>query len=318
MGLLIYLIGGVGAGIANSIVILLMVRALLGVGVGLIAPLSTGLIAEFYTGNDRTKLMGYSTAALSLGGVIATLSAGFLATISWRLSSGIYLLGLVVILLVLVFLLEPENDKKTTGDNGKFPVSVYGWGVCAFLLMLAFYVAPVNLAIFIEKENIGGPAVAGLSISLMTGTSFIDGLLFARIKQVTTTFFPALLLLLMGVGYFILSQANILAQVLAATAIIGIGIDLSLPTIFIGATKAGGDGRGVQTMAVISSLAYLSQFMSPVVFGLLENMFGNGSIRFTFNIIAACFLTALLGVLAKSLFRKFDILKLTKTIGRSK
>jgi len=67
--------------------------------------------------------------------------------------------------------------------------------------MLAFYAAPMNLAIFIEEEQIGGSAVAGLAISLITGTGFIGGMLFGHIKKVTATFLPALLLILMGTGY---------------------------------------------------------------------------------------------------------------------
>ena len=308
VGLVIYLIGGAGGGFANSIEILLMFRALLGVGVGLIAPLSTGLIADFYTGDNRAKLMGYSTAASSLGGIVATLSSGVLAAISWRFSFGVYLLGLVVILLVLVFLPEPKDYKETKGDSGKIPISVYGWGVCAFLFMLAFYAAPMNLALFIEEEQIGGSAIAGLAISLMTGTGFIGGLLFGRIKKITATFLPALLLILMGTGYFILSQASSLPQVLVATAIIGLSLGWSLPTIFIGATKAGGDGRGVQTMAVISSLAYFGQFMSPVVLGLIGNIFGNTSIRFVFQFLAICFMALLFTVLAKKFFGKAGLI----------
>lgn len=309
LGLSMYLIGGAGGGLTNSIGNLLLFRGLLGVGVGLIAPLSTGLIADFYSGDVRAKLMGYSTAASSLGGIISTLAAGFLAAVSWRFPFGVYLLGLFVMLLVFVFLPESSQKQENTSIDSKLPASVYGWGACAFFFMLAFYAAPMNLAIFIEEIGIGGSAVAGLAISLITGTGFLGGLVFGRVKKSTASFLPSLLFALMAVGYFILSQSTNLAHVLLATATIGLGLGWSLPTIFVGATNAGGDGRGVQTMAVVSSLAYFGQFMSPVVFGVVGNIFGDSSIQFVFHVIATCFTILLLGVLLKRLLRMSDILK---------
>lgn len=243
-GLIIYLIGGLGGGLTNSIEYLLVFRALLGVGVGLIVPLSTGLIADFYAGDKRAKLMGYSTASSNLGGIVFTLVSGILATLSWRFSFGIYLLGLIVLVLVLVFLPEPSKTKETEINRRKLPVAVYGWGICAFLFMLSFYAVPMNLAIFMEEQGIGGSALAGLAISLITFTGFLAGLLFGRIRKVTATFLPSLVFAVMAAGYFILSQASSLVHVLPATAIIGLGLGWGLPTIYVGATKAGDGRRG--------------------------------------------------------------------------
>lgn len=304
LGLIMYMAGGAGGGIVNSMENLLVFRGVLGAGVGLIAPLSTGLVADFYYGDDRARLMGYSTAASSLGGIIATLSAGFLAAINWRFPFGVYLLGLLVMLLVFVFLPEPVKKQENTGDRSKLPLSVYKWGAGAFFFMLAFYAVPMNLAIFLEEMGIGGSAVAGLAISLITGTGFLGGLVFGRVKKATASFWPYILFTLMAAGYFTLSQSTSLIHVLLATAIIGLALGWSLPTIFVGATNAGGDERGVQTMAVISSLMYLGQFMSPVVLGIVGNVVGDNSIRFVFSAIAICFTALLPGVMVKKFLKK--------------
>jgi MFS family permease len=44
-GLFLYIVGGCGAGFVNNIYLLLAFRSILGIGVGLIMPLSTGLLA---------------------------------------------------------------------------------------------------------------------------------------------------------------------------------------------------------------------------------------------------------------------------------
>lgn len=305
LGLFFYIFGGVGAGLTNSIESLLVFRALLGVGVGLIMPLSTGLIADFYSGQERVALMGNSTAASNLGGIIATMIAGILASISWRYSFGVYLLGFLVLIMVIAFLPEPQPKEIQNKVRQKLPKAVYGWAGGAFLLMLGFYAIPVNLAIFIEENGLGGAPVAGLAISLITASGFLGGISFARIKKITRSFLPSLLFAIMALGYFILSFAINLNQVFIGGLIVGLGLGWSLPALYIGATKAGGDGFGVQTMAVVSSMAFLGQFMSPIVLTFMGNVLGNSSSRFVFYQVAICFAVLLLAAIIRLPFVYF-------------
>lgn len=92
-GLVLYTAGGCCAGLFDSIGLVLLMRALVGVGVGMIMPLSTGLLTYYFPPEKREGLLGLASAANQLGGVIATLLAGLLAGISWRLSFMVYLMG---------------------------------------------------------------------------------------------------------------------------------------------------------------------------------------------------------------------------------
>ena len=108
IGLLLYTVFGCCAGIFSSIPLILICRVLVGAGVGIIMPLSTGLISFYFTRDKQAPLMGYSSALNMMGGVVATLIAGGLAMISWRLSFMVYLLGLVSIILCLIWM---PNDR---------------------------------------------------------------------------------------------------------------------------------------------------------------------------------------------------------------
>ena len=92
-GLVLYVVGGCAAGLFSNIWLVLVFRALVGVGVGIIMPMSTGLLSFYYTRDKQDKLMGYSSAMNQMGGVIATLISGLLAGISWRASFLVYLLS---------------------------------------------------------------------------------------------------------------------------------------------------------------------------------------------------------------------------------
>ena len=116
MGLLLYTAGGCASGLYDNIFAVLVMRALVGIGVGIIMPLSTGLLSYYFAPEKQVRLMGYSSAMNQMGGVIATLLSGLLANISWRVSFLVYLMGLISIVLCLFYL---PNDKITQETQAK-------------------------------------------------------------------------------------------------------------------------------------------------------------------------------------------------------
>ncbi len=153
IGLVIYFLGGVGGGFAQNITQLLIIRGLFGIGVGLIIPLSTSLIADFYEGAERTKVMGLSGSVSHMGGVIFLLLSGWLACMSWRYAFGVYSLSLVTAIMLMVWLPEPVPKKTGAPVKAKLPGGVYWCAALGALMMVAFYAAPTNLAMFIENER---------------------------------------------------------------------------------------------------------------------------------------------------------------------
>jgi len=153
-GLAIYAVCGVGGAAAQSIAGLLATRALLGVGIGLIMPLSTTLIADFFSGPARTRMMGLSVAVNNVGGVLFLSAAGWLACVNWRLAFGVYALALVTLVLVARWLPEPPAPARGARSKGaRLPAGIYGCALLGVLMMIAFYAVPTNLALFIEDER---------------------------------------------------------------------------------------------------------------------------------------------------------------------
>lgn len=155
IGLVIYFIGGVGGGLARSIGQLLFIRGLFGVGVGLIIPLSISLIADFYEKEERAKMMGLSGSVSHFGGVIFLLVSGWLAMMSWRYAFAVYALSALILGLVWFWLPDPQ-PKKTAGagtQKVQLGLPIYISALLGALMMVAFYAAPTNLAMFIEADR---------------------------------------------------------------------------------------------------------------------------------------------------------------------
>lgn len=89
-GLVLYIVSGTGAFFLEDISTILILRALLGVSVGMIMPLSTGLLSYYFPPEDQSRLMGLCAAMNQAGGVIATLIAGVLAKVGWNYAFLVY------------------------------------------------------------------------------------------------------------------------------------------------------------------------------------------------------------------------------------
>lgn len=153
IGLGMYIIFGCGAGLFSNIYLVLVCRALVGVGVGIIMPMSTGLITYYFTRDKQDVLMGYSSAMNMLGGVVATLIAGALAMISWRMSFLVYFLGVVSIIPVALWMpneriIEAGQQKKSAGIFRNY----YPFIVGMFFLMVIFFNYPaLSVALYIAQ-----------------------------------------------------------------------------------------------------------------------------------------------------------------------
>ena len=159
IGLILYTVGGCLAGAFSSIFLVLVFRAVVGIGVGIIMPLSTGLISFYFTKDKQAPLMGMSSALNMMGGVVATLIAGALAMFSWRLAFLVYLMGLISIVLCLIWMpnesiYDPREQKKESRTFRRYAPFIIGM----FLLMFTFFISP-------DKQQTPPPFPAGAFLS---------------------------------------------------------------------------------------------------------------------------------------------------------
>lgn len=290
LGLVLYTVGGSAAGLFDSIWAVLIMRALVGVGVGIIMPLSTGLLTYYFPPERREGLMGLSSAANQLGGVVATALAGVLANISWRLSFAVYLMGLISIVLCLVFM---PNDRIRGGARSSEPARLgdvwcRNWThvVCIFLLMTIFFIYPANFAIVTAAE---GAVPMSLCAVIMAGCDLIafgGGLAFVWVKRISGSFAglvaPALFLL----GYCLLAFVGGWVGTIAGSALIGFSNGVGIPYIISTASANEGKAAATTVMPMISAAMYLAQFLSPFLLSLVSGI-GSATVKLPYYLAAA-------------------------------
>ncbi len=303
LGLAGYLIGGLGGGLADSIANILLFRALLGAGVGILSPLTNGLIADYFFDAERTKMMGYSAAANNLGGGLATIMAGLLATFHWRYAFSIYGVAFVTLLLVL-FYLPKESGRDISGLSGhekaEAPESGRGlikWSLFTFLMIVIFFSIPTHLDFFIFAKNLGTSATTGWLMGLLTGISFATGIVFQRLAAFLRDKTALVAFIFLLLGFSLLSFFSSLLLIGTAIVFAGFAMGILIPLIMDSVTKEVQAKDTIFALAFINLSLYLGQFISPLVPGLLEHILNVSLIRFPFYVSALMTLFSIIGML---------------------
>ena len=266
-GLLLYVVAGAGCFFVDNIYLLLAMRALLGVSVGLIMPLSTGLLAYYFPPEQQAQLMGLSAAMNQMGGVVATLLAGLLATIEWNYAFLVYLLGLIA--LVMVWLWLPDEQLDSANKRGvpfqprqllKYHPSVIGM----LLLMTIFFVFPTNFAIVVSQQlalstEVITAIMVGLDVvAFFVGLSFGD--LMNRFRLGIKYFAP--LLFLLGYASYLVPSVS---MTVLGSVFIGMANGVGVPYLNTIASIKGGKNSATTVMPLLSAALYLGQFISPLI-----------------------------------------------------
>lgn len=99
-GLVIYALSGVLYFFADSMVMLIVLSCVLGVGCGLVIPLAASLISQNFVGKARTRQLGMKSGLSNFTVIFATLFVGWVAAYSWHLSFIVYLIPLIPLCLI--------------------------------------------------------------------------------------------------------------------------------------------------------------------------------------------------------------------------
>lgn len=279
MGMLLFALFGTAGLWLNDLDHLLISRLLLGIPVGMMLATTSSLFGDYYTGQARTRAMGFQGMANSLGGMVFIASGGILSGISWRYPFAVYGIGALLALVAWKSLSEPDPVAAHGDGHGALQptpwLSLFVVYMTALIGISAFFLIPVNIAFLLKERLAWEGAKVGLLMASSTGISAIVAWKYLRIKELlgrkrvfVLTFFS------MALAMFILSQADTLGWFLVGMVFNGIGIGCMFPnTSGVVLELAPPHMRG-RAIGLLSSFFFLGQFLSPVFTGVLVGPMG--------------------------------------------
>jgi MFS family permease len=276
IGLLLYTIGGLSSSLSPNIYVLLFTKVILGLGLGVTAPLSLVLIGDFFHGKERAKFMGFATATTNLGGIISTLFVGFLVSLGWRYSFLVYAVAIIVLFLIVFFLpndYENNEEKLSTGnieEDIKLNKGIFKYAILVFLGLIAFYAIPTNMDFLVKLRNLGDASTAANIVSIGTLTSLISAIIFPKLIKIFKRYFSLIIFISMFLGFMILGTAHSMPMILLGAIFVGFGFGDVIPFGMLFASNLVHKTHTALAILIVTTGLYFGEFVSPLILQFLS------------------------------------------------
>lgn len=307
--IILYVIAGSSALILDSLYLILIGRAFMGISIGGLLTVSLTLFGDYYEGPQLSKYLGIQSGVVGFAGVLFLIIGGLLADYHWKFPFIVYLIPVIYFFFVYFFIVEPERKEAKAGDEKNqtpvkipylFILSVY---LLAFLTMSVFYVIPVQLPFYLKELGNHSNAMTGIIIATGTLVSAFSSLLYKTFRDVFS--YGSIFLIsfgLLSIGYIYLSFVPNYHYVLVSMALIGFSVGLIIPNLSV--LLIDNVPEQIRGRAVGGSTCtyFFGQFMSPiVVFPLIPFV----SLKYLFMVVGI----AVLIVVCIFMIFKFNVKK---------
>lgn len=298
-GLTVVGLGGVLAFCFHgSLAILFLWAAVIGIGIGMVAPVAPALINENFSGGDKQMMLGLQNSSSTAGGMLMSFIGGFLALAGWPFGYLVYLIGIPGLILAVIGL--PRDIGTTSGKTeettrGRFRLVIWKEMLITILLLTAFSSIPANISMLVEERSLGDTSVSGTVSTVFLLGGLVGGLLYGKIAPRLKRFTSTLGALLLAAGALVLALAGNVALVLIGCFFAGFAT-MVMPANL----AAAGRLPGYETLnsALILSSSFIGAFITPVLTGIALALSGSPSVTYRFyTTVAAALILAVLTVL---------------------
>ncbi len=310
-GLWLYLLSGLLYFLCTSMTQLIFVSALLGIGAGIIIPLSTSLVSKFFSGEQRTRQYGYISALTNITLVVATAVTGYLADIQWRLPFVVYLLPIISILLVSSI----RNSESTISEKREQPTQHVADGTVNYRELLKYMLYYLLITYLVMAVSINLPfllgklgydsGVSGMVISLFFLAMMLPGFFINRIIAVLREYILLFSLLLIALGLIDIFFNSSLAFIILGCIAAGVGYGIAQPYIYDVTASLAPPQKTTYALALVMTMNYVAILVSPFIVDWVQELCRVKSENFPFLLNAVTGFVALIFMFMRSSWLKY-------------
>ena len=288
IGTSIFLLSGIGCMLSRTLTELIITSTILGIGAGIIIPLSTGFIVDYFTGDKRVRQLGISSAVNNLTLVIATTAVGYLADIEWHWAFAVYLLPVVTLLLIPALShSRPEPEPSDGAQNRQTRLNkrmIAGLMVFYFAITYLSLIVTFNTSYLTEQGGMQS-SDAGIIISLFFLAIMAPGFILDRIVRWLGKGVNLWSLIVMGIGLVIMSAHHPTFLQLSLGAILtGLGYGVMQPIIYDKAATNAPPHLATLALSLVMVVNYLAILVAPFIIDLIDKLFHTTSHEFAYLI----------------------------------
>ncbi len=288
VALVFLLIGGlVPVSVAEPHIGLLFASsALIGVGQGLLHPLASMLVCQYWDDkSERSRVLGFKQALNYLGAAVVSLLVGFLALAQWNFAYLIYV-GVVPVLVISASKLPKGTlEDRLVGRRHRAeglrklftPTLVYACFVF-FAVSLFNFAFQSNIAMLINEKGFGEVVDAAAITAMLQIASFVVGVFYGTIAKTFRRYVLLPGLALLAAGFLVTALAPTMPLVFVGSALFGVGAGIQYVTTLYNTSKAVEQSVVSMALSLVLAITSLGFSVSPLVIeGVKELLFGPGA-----------------------------------------
>ena len=286
IGMLFFLIGGVAPVVMTSLPLILVFRAIFGIGVGIVQAVASALVAEYFFGPERESVQGTMTSAQMLGCAVMVFAGGWLGDAVWNYSFLVH--GIAVLSLIIAFICLPvvkvagpafaegaEEHGAVEKGTTRLNRSSWSWAGITFLLFIGVQVYTVYISYVLSEKSIGGAAESGATVAVACVGGFIMGILYGKLAGRTRHLTFAAGLFIMALSYLILALAGSMAVIYAGGFVYGIAMAICMPAAFVNTANSVDAFSSAMALSITMCAQNLGQFVCPYIMNFVTGMTGS-------------------------------------------
>ncbi|WP_062350252.1 multidrug efflux MFS transporter NorA [Bacillus kwashiorkori] len=285
-------------GIGKTVEVLFLSRIFGGLSSAFIMPAVTAFIADITTPGQRSKALGYMSAAISTGFIVGPGVGGLLAEFGTRLPFFVAgFLGLLAAVLSFFLLKEPnrsEETKTTVQLNFQARMAIV-FKPIYFIALILIFITSFGLSafeslfsLFIDHKFGFSPKdiaiiIMGGGILGAIGQIFLFDYLTKKIGEIVLIRYC---LIFSAIVVYLITEVNQYFTILLTTIIVFVGFDLMRPAITTYLSKIAGSEQGF-IGGMNSTFTSIGNVFGPIVGGYLFDINLNYPYYFSTIVIIA-------------------------------
>ena len=278
IGTLLLLVGALVPQVLNSQLWMLYVASIIiGAGLSLVVVVSSSLISDYFTGIEKSRVMGFQSIFVSIGGTIIAKGSGMLTAMAgWKRGYLVFLICIPIVLIVTLTVPKGEVvQKEETGEKAGISGSMVYFG--ALCLITGIFVATfnTNIAMYIDRKGIGDASTTGTVASIMQVIGILGGLVLGNTVKLFKRFTIGASILMMAAGTAMVGFSTSLPVICVGAAVVGFGFAIRNPGAVTFAANMVPAAQASLAIAIVSATYNVGNFISAYVVNPVANMLGD-------------------------------------------
>lgn len=233
IGTALMLVGALVPQVLNTELWMLYIASgIIGIGLSFVVVTSSSLISDYFSGIEKSRIMGFQSIFVSIGGTIIAKGSGLLTAMGgWKTGYLVFLITVPIILIILFTVPRGEVivPEKTEEQSGGISGSMVYFGFLCLITGIFVATFNTNIAMYIDAKHIGDANTAGTVSGIMQVVGIIGGLLLGTVVKTCKRFTIGGSILVMAAGTACVALSTNFAVICVGAFLVGIGFAIRNP-----------------------------------------------------------------------------------------